>query len=173
MTIRKGKAYTTSFPTVDSINRPARKSGVTFSTGESQLSKDGAAFANTTNLPAEIGSTGRYSLALTATEMAADNVHIKVEHVDIDPVDLIIGTGGQPSALVVTDGGNTATTFKTDLTEAVTDYWKDALILFTSGALNGQVKKITTYNGTTKFVTVNAAFTGTPSGSDRFVLVNL
>ena len=72
---------------------------------------------------------------------------------------------------VVADGGNTDTTFKTDLTEAVNDYHKDALIVFTSGSLINQVKKITVYNGGTKFVTASAAFTGTPNAADMFIVL--
>lgn len=73
---------------------------------------------------------------------------------------------------VVSDAGNTSSTFKTNLTESTTDHWKDNLITFTSGSLAGQVKKVTGYDGTTKFITVSPAFTGTPSASDTFSLVN-
>jgi len=72
---------------------------------------------------------------------------------------------------VVSDGGNTATTFKTDLSEATNDYHKDALLLFTSGGLINQVKKVSAYTGATKFITVSAAFTGTPSAADNFILL--
>ena len=173
MGIRKGKAYTVSFAAVDPTSRPARKSGVTFSAGDAKISQDGGAFGSTTNTPAEIGSTGRYSLALTAPEMAADNVHVSVENASIDPVDLIMATGGQPTATVLTDGGNTSSTFLTSLTESDDDYWKDTLILFTTGALAGQVKKVLTYDGTSKFLSTATAFTTTPSNGDRFVLINL
>jgi hypothetical protein len=75
-------------------------------------------------------------------------------------------------ANVVADGSNTATTFETDLTEATNDHWKDALLVFVTGSLAGQVKKITAYNGTTKFVTFTSGFTAAPSGGDKFILVN-
>jgi hypothetical protein len=71
---------------------------------------------------------------------------------------------------VVADAGNSATSIKTDLAEATTDYHKDALILFTSGNLINQVKKVTAYNGSTKVLTVNA-FTGAPATSDTFILL--
>lgn len=74
--------------------------------------------------------------------------------------------------VVVADGSNTATTFKTDLTQTTNDHWKDALLVFITGSLVGQVKKITAYNGTTKFVTFTSGFTAAPSASDRFLLVN-
>jgi len=72
---------------------------------------------------------------------------------------------------IVADGGNTDTTFKTDLTEATNDYHKDALILFTSGSLINQVKKILSYTGATKFVTAASAFTVAPSAADTFILL--
>jgi len=175
MGIRKNKAYTISFFMIDSANRPSRLSGLSFGAGDTKISKDGASFANTTNNAAEIGSTGRYSLALTAAEMNADHVHIYASKSGSDDQDVAYATGGQPSGSVVTNGGNTSSTFQTDLTDTATDYWKDALILFTSGSLSGQVKKIGAYNGTTKFITTvaSSAFTTAPSGGDRFVLVDL
>lgn len=72
---------------------------------------------------------------------------------------------------IVADGGNTSSTFKTDLSESTTDYHKDALILFTSGNLINQVKKVSAFNGSTKFITVSAAFTGAPATSDTFILL--
>jgi hypothetical protein len=76
------------------------------------------------------------------------------------------------SGAVVADGGNSATTFVTDLTESTTDYWKDAFLRITSGALINQVKKITAYDGTTKAVTVSGGFTGTPAAGVTFEIVN-
>lgn len=73
--------------------------------------------------------------------------------------------------VIASDGSNSATTFKTDLSESTNDYHKDALILFTSGNLINQVKKISAYNGTTKFITVSDAFTGTPAASDSFIIL--
>jgi hypothetical protein len=56
----------------------------------SQVSLDGGAFANTTNSAAEIGSTGIYSLTLTAAEMNAGVVTVRWS-----------GTGVVSDALVV------------------------------------------------------------------------
>lgn len=75
------------------------------------------------------------------------------------------------TGLVVDDVANSSSTFKSDRTEAVDDYWKDALLRFTSGNLAGQVKKITGYNGTTKFFTTGA-FTAEPTADDNFALIN-
>ena len=73
---------------------------------------------------------------------------------------------------VATDAGNSATTFKTNMVEATNDYWKDALIVLTSGAMAGQVKRIWSYNGTTKAITVAGGFTGIPADGVTFVVLN-
>ncbi len=53
--------------------------GATFAAGDVQISKDGAAFANTSNLPVEItGALGVYALALTATEMSAARIFVTI-----------------------------------------------------------------------------------------------
>lgn len=42
-----------------------------------QISKDGGAFATTTNAPVEIGTSGTYTIALTASEMNADRIVLR------------------------------------------------------------------------------------------------
>lgn len=74
-------------------------------------------------------------------------------------------------ASVVADAMNSAISFKTDLSETATDHWKRAFVAFVSGALRGQVSKVSTYDGTTKFLTVEVSFTAAPAAGDRFVLV--
>jgi hypothetical protein len=79
----------------------------------------------------------------------------------------------RPVGVIVTDGSNTASTFKTNLTETTADYHKDSLCLFYTGNLANQVKKVSAYDGGTKFLTVSSAFTGIPSSNDKFILVNI
>lgn len=172
MSIRRNTQQVVPFPAIDVNNPPARLSGLTWTAGQTQISKDGGAFANTTNQPVEIGSTGRYSVTLTATETDAVWIMLKMERSEIQPWDISLATAGHPSGTVVANGGNTATTFKTSLTEASNDYWKDVLILFTSGTLTGQVRKVVTYTASTAFVILSSALTSTPTAGDRFVLVN-
>jgi hypothetical protein len=80
--------------------------------------------------------------------------------------------GGTKRSTIAASGSNTALTFLTNLTEVANDFWKDTLIVFVSGALDGQVKKVSAYNGTTKFITVSTAFTSAPAASDAFLLIN-
>ncbi len=72
---------------------------------------------------------------------------------------------------VATDGGNSATQLKTNLTNAQDDVYNDCLILLTSGTYAGDVKKVTDYNGTTKTITCGA-FPGTPADGVTFKLIN-
>ena len=151
---------------------PTFATGLTIAAGESQISKDGAAFANTTNLPAELGTTGVYPLTLTAAEANCNSFAIRITDAGSEVFFAEYKTTGETTGAVVTDGSNSTTTFKTDLTSAVTDFWKDALITFTTGNLTGQVKRVSGYNGTSKFVTANAAFTEAPANGDLFRLLN-
>jgi hypothetical protein len=173
MSVRRGTALTLSFAAVDSELRPKRRTGVGWSSGDVLVSKDGGAFSSAVNLPVEIGLSGRYSLMLTAPEMDAAWVHVVVEKSGIDPLDIVLGTDGSPTGTVQADPVNSASQFKTDRAEAITDHWKDCLLLFTSGALTGQVKKVSSYDGATKIAAVSSPFTGTPNVGDRFVLINL
>jgi len=72
---------------------------------------------------------------------------------------------------VATDVGNSATQVKTTLASAVNDYYKDMLILITSGALIYQVKKVTAYTGASKILTFGA-FTDVPADGVTFKLIN-
>lgn len=76
-----------------------------------------------------------------------------------------------PIFTVVDDVGNTAQTFKTDLTQG-TDFWKDVWIRAETGALTGQVKRVTAFDTGTDFITVHAAFTAEPAAGDTFRIVN-
>jgi len=172
---RKATAYTLEFGVVNSLLRPNRKSGAGFATGDVQISIDGGAFVNTTNLPVELGTTGRYSLALVAAEMNGNQILIKIQDLSspaqFDPMEVVISTEGIVSGAVVANGSNTSSTFATSGLGSTSSVWTDGYVRFTTGALAGQVKKITGYNGGTSFITTNA-FTTAPSAGDLFVIVN-
>jgi hypothetical protein len=73
---------------------------------------------------------------------------------------------------VATDGANSATSFKTNLASAVNDFYEDMLLVLTSGALSGQVKRVTAYVGASNIITVAGGFTGTPADGVTFALIN-
>jgi len=81
-----------------------------------------------------------------------------------------------PSAGVESDGGNTSSTFKTSLSKTTDDYYKGMQIVFIPddpiSPIEFQVRRISAYNGTTKFVTVSEPFTATPNAGDAFLVVS-
>lgn len=85
-------------------------------------------------------------------------------------------TVGVGSADVVSDGGNTSSTFKTGLPSSVDDYYKGLQIVFIIDApispIQYQVRRISAYDGTTKFITVSEPFTATPNAGDSFLIVS-
>jgi hypothetical protein len=78
----------------------------------------------------------------------------------------------RPAGAVATDAGNSATAFKTTLTSAVNNFWVGAYLKITSGALSGQVRKVSGYDGTTKIITLASALTGTPADDVTISMVN-
>lgn len=77
-----------------------------------------------------------------------------------------------PNGAVVSDAGNTAVTFKTNLTQTADNHWKNPYLTFTTGGLSGQTQRVVGFNGTTKFITAASAYTGAPAATDTFILVN-
>lgn len=174
MSVRRAYPYTLPIFAIDPSDSPNGKGGLSFASGDVKISKDGATFVNATNNPSAVsGVTGAYKLELTAAEMDAVSVFVVFEKSGMEPIRVTLLTSADPSGTCVTDGSNTASTFKTDRTETTDNYWRDALIMWTSSSgLIHQVKRVSAYNGTTKFITVSSPFTGTPANGDRFVLVN-
>jgi len=135
------------------------------------------------------GLTGVYHLRVDPVGAAAAGMHTSTfwplvtvvvsgltRKIPLDSFCFVPGIDGGRVAL---DGSNSATSFKVtragDGAGAVLDTTDDAaknLLRFVSGALAGQIRKITAYNSSTGFVTVDAAFTTTPSDDDAFVLVS-
>lgn len=89
-------------------------------------------------------------------------------------IDLIpnISTATVFATGTVNDASATTTSFVTDLTSSVDDFYVDALLTFTgaSSPLLGQSRPILSYNGTTKAVTVSEAFTSAPLNGSAFTV---
>lgn len=80
---------------------------------------------------------------------------------------------GTPSGSVVDDNDPdpSTTAFETDLAEATNDHYNGAFCVFYSGALAGQSRKISDYDGTSKVLTVATAFTEAPAAGDDFLII--
>lgn len=70
------KKLTIEFPLLDRSSGDY-KSGLSFATGDVQISQDNGAFANTTSLPGEVGN-GWYTLVLTTAEMSAARILVTI-----------------------------------------------------------------------------------------------
>ena len=107
-----------------------------------------------------------YSYLITGDGAVSTNERYQWGSVMQEVPDRVIG-------LVQSDAGNSAIQFKTDRTEATTGYWTNALCLFLTGVLAGQVQKVTGYTGSaTYIVNFTTGFTGTPSNGDTYELIN-
>jgi hypothetical protein len=111
-------------------------------------------------------------MATTANLALVKTVTDKFTFMTIDAVNYPIGVQYFPSGAVITDTGNSGLVFKTDLTSAVTNFWKGAWCLFTTGALAYQPpKRVTSYDATEKKLSFTDAFTSTPAAADVFSLI--
>jgi hypothetical protein len=155
------------------------------------LKKSGGSFSTITPTVTDKGN-GWYDLALTTSH--TDTLGVAVLHITAPgavigqpsglPNDLIYinvtavdaydsAWGLFPTGTVVSDASNSATAFHTSRTESSADYWKNAFLVFTSGALVGQVKLITGFTvsgGVMSFA--SPGFTATPVAGVSFYIIN-
>lgn len=76
-TLEYGVEATITFALIDYSATDFESTPVTFVTGDTKITKDGAALANSTNAPSHIGN-GIYKLTITATELQAKNIGIVI-----------------------------------------------------------------------------------------------
>ena len=85
-------------------------------------------------------------------------------------MDILVG------AMIVTrssvdDLSATTTSFKTTLHNSTDDFYKNAVLTFTSGELYGQSRRISNYDGKFKKITLDPALTSAPNNIDRFTII--
>ena len=73
----------------------------------------------------------------------------------------------------VIDASATTTTFITGLTSSVDNFYNDSMLVFTDGALAGQVRAIYDYIGATKTIVLEEALTSAPVNGVAFTIVSL
>jgi len=71
----------------------------------------------------------------------------------------------------INDASATTTSFVTDLTEATDDHYNGKTLTFISGNLSNQSRVVSDYNGTTKTLTFDEAFTEAPADNDEFIIL--
>lgn len=107
-----GEATTILFPLIDRGQQDFESTPVTFASGDTQVSKDEGAFANTGSNPAHEGN-GMYSLALTATEMEAARLSITL-------IDQTATKEWEDQAVIISTYGNASAEHAFDLDTALT-----------------------------------------------------
>jgi hypothetical protein len=73
----------------------------------------------------------------------------------------------------VIDASATTTTFATGLDSAVDNFYNDSMLVFTDGALAGQVRAIYDYIAATKTIVLEEALTSAPANGVAFAIVSL
>jgi hypothetical protein len=120
-------------------------------------------------------------VALASAQLASSDVSDAVWNVAVSSYNNA-GTFGRgfkqvKEGLISDDGQATAngttTSFVSNLSSAVDDFYNEKTIVFTSGALTGQSRIISDYNGTTKTITVDTRepFTSAVQSGDEFILL--
>jgi hypothetical protein len=172
------------FYLVDATDGFTPETGITVSTSDVQISKNGASFANFAGSWSELG-VGLYYYTATASELdtlgflwvkvVKAGVRTNIAMCQITTEDPYIARNVR--GLVATDAGNTAATFKTNLASATTDIYKaPMLVRFLDGALAGVTRPLavsSSFNGSTKFLTVSNAFTSTPANGTEFEIIGV
>lgn len=103
----------------------------------------------------------RLPAALVSGRMSSDMVAVSGDTTAADRLEAALDGTVTGS---VNDAAATTTSFVTDLSSAVNDYYNGRLLTFTSGALTGQQVEITDYVGATKVVTISATTSAAANG---------
>lgn len=87
---------------------------------------------------------------------------------DLSDVDLFTSTG-----LVVANGSNSATSFKTDLTGTDEDNYVGRLLVLLTGNGAREPRRITGFDTGTKFITLSVALSDTPTSGAAFTILGM
>jgi hypothetical protein len=170
----RGKAYTFPISLKSQSDPRLHQANPTLAAGDVKVSIDGGALANITTLPTAQPAGGAILLVtLSSAEMSGDNVAVRFsDAAGAEWCDLLVGI--QPTNLIiagaVNDAGATSLSFKTTLT-LVDDFPNDAFLVFVSGALAGESRKISDYANTNGQITLATALTTAPADGSSFVIV--
>lgn len=151
--------------------------------------KDGSSAAPT-NAPTEVDATnapGVYQVLLTDAECTCSlgvlsgksatsgvvliPVSLAFEQLPAASLLILQGILDATESGTVSDASATAVSFVTSLTQAATDFYKGAFLVFTSGSLAKESRAISAYNGSTKAVTLYSGFTAAPGNGDHFLIL--
>jgi hypothetical protein len=172
--MRRAQQQTITFPAYDTASQTgALKTGLLFVPSDVKITRDGAAGVDATNAPVEVvNMPGIYAWTPTVAEFNCGWPLALITKAGMRPQVIFGAMAMHPTASVVADAGNTASTFVTDLPSSVNDFYLCQGVRFTTGALAGQTREIAGYNGSTKAITLAIPLTSAPAATDRFELID-
>lgn len=159
------------FTAVDATALQTRLAAASIGTWVVYLSKNGATPA-VSSVPStvEVGSAnmlGVWYVQLSAADVdTVGRLQVTIRNTsatDIEPREFDIPVR---QAFLATVVSATTTTITCDRAESTADYFKDALVLYRTGSLKGQVKKIGAYSTGLITLATDLAFTGSGSNGD-------
>jgi len=146
----------------------------TLAAGDVKIEKDGVLIGNLATLPTVTPAGGTsVKVTLSATEMDADNIVVTfLDAAGSQWCDaaLVIQPTGLITSGTVNDSSPSTTDFDTTLTGFGNDFFNNAFVVFTDGALKGQSRKIGDYVSSTGNISV-AALTAAPANGDPFIIL--
>lgn len=113
---------------------------------------------------------GEIHASTTDVQTKVTDIQTKVTNIQSN-MDILIG------AMIVTqstvnDSSASTTSFITALANSTNDFYKNAVLTFTSGNLDGQSRRVSGYNGSTKTIALDPALTSSPTSGDAFTIVS-
>lgn len=151
----------------------------TLAAGDVKISKLNAgtwgAYANLGTLPSvEPASGNNVKVVVSTTEMDADA--LAIEFIDAAGAEwcslkVVIHPFGGVLVGTVNDGAADTDDFDTTLTGKGDDFFNNAFLVFTDGALQGQSRKIQDYTSSSGNIVLATALTGTPANGDPFIII--
>lgn len=139
---------------------------------DSEVSKNGDNFADCTNEATEIGTSGIYYLLLTAAEMTADVVAVKVKTTTTgakNPALTFYPRKLVPSRTGTAAGGATGYVTLDSGASAIDDFYNGCLAVVTIDSVI-EARIITDYTGSTKQAAVTPAWNTAPDSDDPFTV---
>lgn len=133
------------------------------------ISKDGAAFAATGVTVTEIGTTGFFSVDITAAEFTSYVTVLKAESADSDSVDFIATLYPEEACdSGVAQAGAASTITLRSGASAVDSFYNGLEVEIVRGTGIGQTRTITAYVGSTKVATVDVAWGTNPDSTSVY-----
>jgi len=140
-------------------------------TPDSEYSVDGGGISDCTNEATAIGSTGFYTLDLTATEMTGDEIVIKVDSADsaIPHMEVLHPEPGLDSG-VAQAGATRSITLRSGAESSEDDYYNGGVVEIVRGTGAGQIRSIVDYAASSQRASVDRDWEVQPDSTSVYII---